>query len=78
MTMSIARHSLERELLLANVDTALCVVGEPSFLEDVSDEHIGQVLQLMPILSVKCLIYVSTSKTGVLCIALVLLGRQTD
>ena len=61
---SVAQSSLSRALNLATADVVTCCVGDAKFRRYVPDQHVGQVIHQMVVLSVNFVIYVSAAEAG--------------
>ena len=74
---SIARSSLDRALQRATMEIVCCNVGDATFREYVPEEHVGQILHQMVVLSVNYVVYVSASEGGIMYIVVVHAPRET-
>ena len=56
--------SLSRALNLATADVVTCCVGDAQFPPYVPNEHVGQAIHQMVVLSVNYVIYISAAEVG--------------
>lgn len=74
---SVAQSSLDRALGRATVDIITCTVGDATFREYVPEEHTGQLLHQMLVLSVNYVIYVSAAEVGIMYIVVMKCSDET-
>ena len=68
---SVSRSSLDRALQRATMDIICCTLGDAVSLEHVPEEHVGQVLHQMVVMSVNYVVYVSAAESSIMYIAVV-------